>query len=69
MHSLVALAKQCAQKKSTFLDFMGEYKTLEAYYIESRYPPESRTYEHNEGEKAYSLAKEIIDFIKGLLSL
>ena len=42
---------------------MNEYKTLEAYYIEARYPPDTRVYSHHEGEKAYRLAKEIIRFI------
>lgn len=67
IHSLVALAKQAAQKEPSLLDFMKEYKTLEAYYIESRYPPETRVYQHKEGEKAYHLANEIIESIKNLL--
>lgn len=68
IHSLVVLAKQCAQKESRLLDFMNEYKTLEAYYIESRYPPETHIYTQEEGKEAYSLARQIVDFIKSLLS-
>lgn len=68
IHSLVTLAKQGAQKEPALLDFMDDYKTLEAYYIESRYPPDIHVYTKNEGKEAYNLAKEIEVFIKGLLS-
>ena len=67
IHSLVALAKQGAQKEPALLEHMKSYKILEAYYIESRYPPETRVYEQEEGETAYNLANEIISSIKHLL--
>lgn len=67
IHSLVALAKEGAKKEPKLLDFVEEYKTLEAYYIESRYPPDTRVYSENEGEVAYNLAKGVVGFIKGLL--
>lgn len=69
IHSLVVLTKQIATKEPCLLDFMEGYKTLEAYYIESRYPPDTRVYEQKEGEEAYHLAREIIDSIKKLLNL
>ena len=67
IHSLVALAKEGAKKKPALLDFMDEYKTLEAYYIESRYPPDTHVYSENEGKIVYNLAKDIVGFIKKLL--
>lgn len=67
IHSLVALAKQASKKEPTFLDFMKEYKTLEAYYIESRYPPDTLVYARDEGKEALNCAYKIIDFIKKLL--
>lgn len=67
IHSLVALAKQGATKEPRLLDFMENYKTLETYYIESRYPPDIQAYSKNEGNKAYHLAKEIVSFISSLL--
>lgn len=67
IHSLVALAKQGAQKEVRLLDFMEKYKILEAYYIESRYPPETRVYTQDEGKEALDCACEIINFIKKLI--
>lgn len=67
IHSLVVLAKQGAQKEVRLLDFMGKYKILEAYYIESRYPPDTRVYTQDEGKEALDCAGEIINFIKKLI--
>lgn len=67
IHSLVSLAKECAKKKSGLLDFMKEYKTLEAYYIESRYPPDTLVYSENEGKTAYKIAVKVTGFINKLL--
>lgn len=67
IHSLVALAKQGAQKEPALLEHMNSYKNLEAYYIESRYPPETRVYKQKEGETAYNSAREIISSIKRIL--
>ena len=67
IHSLVALAKQSAQKEQGLLNFMREYKTLEAYYIESRYPPDTLVYSENEGEIAFKMVSEITGFINNLL--
>lgn len=64
IHSLVALAKQGAQKEPRLLDFMGKYKILEAFYIESRYPPDSRVYTQDEGKEALDCVYEIINFIR-----
>lgn len=67
IHSLVALAKDGAKKEPGLLDFMEEYKTLEAYYIESRYPPDTRVYSADEGGTAYHLATKTAEFIKNFL--
>lgn len=66
-HSLVVIAKQGAQKDPHLLDFMEKYKILEAYYIESRYPPDTRVYTQDEGKEALDCAYEIINFIKKLI--
>lgn len=68
IHSLVALAKQAARKEPRLLDFTDDYKTLEAYYISSRYPPDTDIYTHEEGVKALQTAKDIVEFISGLIS-
>ena len=67
IHSLVALAKQGAGKNRKLVEFMENYKILEAYYIESRYPPDVRVYQQAEGKEALALAEEIIKFIKDSL--
>jgi HEPN domain-containing protein len=56
IHSLVILIKQGAKKEKMLLDFIDECKILEAYYIETRYPPDISVYNKKEGEQAYNLA-------------
>lgn len=67
MHSLVALAKQGTQKEKRLLEFIDDYKGLEAYYIESRYPPDIHVFTKDEGKRAYLLTRKAVTFIKGLL--
>ncbi|PIS39279.1 MAG: hypothetical protein COT33_02775 [Candidatus Nealsonbacteria bacterium CG08_land_8_20_14_0_20_38_20] len=57
------LAKLCAKENKEFLNFEEELKTLDAYYIESRYPPETRTYSRQECKKVLDLAEKLTQFI------
>lgn len=61
------LANLCAREEKRFLNFINELKILDAYYIESRYPPTVSVYSKREAKKALETAEEIIRFIKGLL--
>ncbi len=68
IHDLTILAKLCAKKEKGFSDFGNEYKILNSYYIESRYPPDILTYSWREARSALEIAKQISSFIKGQLS-
>ncbi|MDI6883222.1 MAG: HEPN domain-containing protein [Patescibacteria group bacterium] len=46
-----------------FLNFEEELKTLDAYYIESRYPPEVRVYSPKECQEILSIAKKLTQFV------
>ncbi len=63
IHYLWKLAKLCAKENKEFLNFEEELKTLDAYYIESRYPPETRTYSRQECKKVLDLAEKLTQFI------
>ena len=63
IHSLWKLAKLCATEDKKFLNFEEELKTLDAYYIESRYPPEVVVYSREECRKNLDIAEKITQFI------
>ena len=63
IHHLWQLAKLGAKEDKDFLDFEEDFKTLDAYYIESRYPPETRFYPRQECKKVLDLAEKLIRFI------
>jgi len=57
------LAKLCAKTNKDFLGFEKDFKTLDAYYIESRYPPETRFYSYKECRDVLDLAERLTQFI------
>lgn len=63
IHQLWKLAELASKEDKEFLNFEEELKTLDAYYIESRYPPEIRVYSRQECEKILNLAKQLTKFI------
>lgn len=63
IHSLWVLAKSVSNINKDILDFEEELKTLDAYYIESRYPPEILVYSQRECRKAIEYAKSIIKIL------
>ncbi|MEK7482583.1 MAG: HEPN domain-containing protein [Patescibacteria group bacterium] len=63
IHHLWQLAKICAQKDKDFLKFEETFKSLDAYYIESRYPSEVSVYPREESKKTLALADELTQFI------
>lgn len=63
IHNLWILAKLCAKGDKKFLDFEEELKTLDAYYIESRYPPDIRSYSKEECKKVLDIARKLTQFI------
>ncbi|MFH1258483.1 MAG: HEPN domain-containing protein [Elusimicrobiota bacterium] len=63
IHNLWKLANLGAIKDKEFLEFEEELKTLDAYYIESRYPPEIRSYTREEAKQILCFAKVLAKFI------
>lgn len=63
IHHLWKLAELCATKDKEFLNFEDELKTLDAYYIESRYPPEIKVYSRAECKKVLGIAEKLTQFI------
>ncbi|KAF0133483.1 MAG: HEPN domain-containing protein [Candidatus Saganbacteria bacterium] len=64
IHDLNVLGKLAGKFDSGFLSFKKEYKILNAYYIESRYPPDVILYTHDEAQKTFNISKVIIDSVK-----
>lgn len=63
IHNLWKLAELCGTKDKEFLNFEEQLKTLDAYYIESRYPPEIETYSRKECTKILDIAEKLTQFI------
>ena len=63
IHSLWNLAKLCSKENKGFLNFKKDFKTLDAYYIESRYPPEIRNYSKKESKNVLNIARKLTKFI------
>lgn len=68
-HSLWKLAKLCASKDKEFLNLEEELKTLDAYYIESRYPSEVKVYSRQECKKVLDIAQKLGQFIVNKINL
>jgi HEPN domain-containing protein len=67
VHDLVELGKLGGQAEPKILDFLKDFKTLQGYYIECRYPPGIPVYDWEDAEKCIKIAHEFEDFIKKLL--
>lgn len=63
IHNLWQLAKSCAKEDNEFLNFEEKLKTLDAYYIESRYSPEARSYSREECKNVLEITQELVKFI------
>lgn len=63
IHHLWQLAKRCSKDDKEFLNFEKELKTLTAYYIESRYPPEVKVYSSKECKEVLVIAEKLTQFI------
>lgn len=63
IHDLWKIAKEVAKKDKDILEFEKELKTLNAYYIESRYPSEVLSYSREECKQILKIAEEIAKFI------
>lgn len=63
IHYLWQLAKLSGREDKDFLNFKEGLKTLDAYYIESRYPPEVKAYSRKECKKVLDIAEKITQFI------
>lgn len=68
IHDLRILVKLCAKKDSEILKFIDKLRILDAYYIESRYPPILVDYSREECKKALNIVKEIIEYINNKLT-
>lgn len=68
IHSLWKLTKLCAQVDKKFLRFEKDLKTLDAYYIESRYPSEVKSYSLKECKEVLGIAQKITQFIINKIS-
>ena len=63
IHHLWKLANLCAVQDKDFLKFEEKLKTLDAYYIESRYPSEVQVYSRKECKKVLDIARKITQFV------
>lgn len=68
VHNLVVLVKLCAKIDPNILEFIDKLKILDAYYIESRYPPSLVNYSKKECQDALNISKKIIGYINNKLS-
>jgi len=71
-HSLLALIRKCNKYRRDFLNLEKECKTLDKYYIISRYPnglpglTPAEYFDQEEAEKAIGQASKIIRFVEKL---
>ncbi len=63
IHSLWKLTQICSVQEKDFLNLEEEMKLLDAYYIESRYPPEIKDYPRKECKKVLITTQEVTEFI------
>ncbi len=63
IHDLWKLTKLAGKTNKKILGFEKELKSLNAYYIESRYPSDAATYTQKECKEALHDANEITQFL------
>jgi len=63
IHNLWNLAKLCSKEDKDFLNFEENFKTLDAYYVESRYPSEVKSYSRGECKDVLNVARNLSKFI------
>lgn len=63
-HNLWVLAKKAMQLEPNFRLFEKQLKTLDAYYISTRYPGEAVEISRAEAKEALNTTKELIGFTK-----
>jgi len=63
IHDLWKLAKLAGKTNKKILEFEKELKSLNAYYIESRYPSDTATYSPRECREALNSANKITQYI------
>lgn len=66
IHDLVKLWGRCSDINSGLLGLEEACRILTDYYIETRYPPEVKTYSREKAEEAVKLALEVEITIKEL---
>ncbi len=62
VHNLWSLSK-LLKKDKKLLSFEEKLKLLDAYYIESRYPPDIKSYSREECAEVLKIAREITQFV------
>jgi len=63
IHDLWKLAKLAGKTNRKIIEFEKELKSLNAYYIESRYPSDAAAYSRKECKEALRDANEITQYI------
>ncbi|RJQ31025.1 HEPN domain-containing protein [Candidatus Parcubacteria bacterium] len=70
MHSLPALLQLCISSDNDFSKLIDEIRSLDKYYIDTRYPLGSPIlYSKNETKEAIKAAETVVDFISGKTKL
>ena len=64
-HHLSSLLEMCVRKDSGFLQFQEECRTLNDYYIETRYPLDLPVvYTKQEAQEAIEISEKMVEFVK-----
>lgn len=64
IHDLVKLWERCNAISADFSGLEEACRTLTDYYIETRYPPEVKTYSREQAEEAVKLASEVENLVR-----
>jgi HEPN domain-containing protein len=68
IHSISALIKECVKLDRRFSKFAESSKTIDSYYIPTRYPVGlPHDFSKSDGKKAISIADEIIELVNELV--
>lgn len=65
IHDLTALLQRIRKFESKIEQFSKEIAVVTHYYIETRYPGDYPEFTWEECQKAFEIAKEVKDFVKG----
>ncbi len=75
-HSLKELSKQCSKLESSFNNIFNEARTLDMFYIPTRYPnglggdlAPTEFYEREDAEKCINSAESILNVAKNFLKI